>query len=165
MRFWWSQYVVPHYIDVIFLITSSLVLLSTFVFMKLPKGMTGMKFVAAKAKTRKPQSLRPRVGAHLDLICKARKRGTEVVQMTHWFLSGWMMLDVFQDGAFKQQGVAWRGCVAKMFVAAITQARYCSESRRLSKLAIWLPLVGFAWLANQPCDAFYSRYVASGKSR
>jgi len=41
------------------------------------------------------RSVLPRVGAHLDLICK--------------------------DGAFKQQGVAWRGCVAKMFVDAITQ--------------------------------------------
>ena len=75
--------------------------------------------------------------------------GNEVVQMTRDF----SVVTCFQDGAFKQQGVAWRGCVAKIFVDAVTQAGCCSELCWLFKLAIWLPLVG---CANQLCNAFYS---------
>lgn len=78
-----------------------------------------------------------------------------------------MMLDVFQDGAFKQQGVAWRGCVAKMFVDAVTQARLDIAVNRDTFLSSqFAPPSGLCMAVLTSYGMpLLSRYVASGKSR
>lgn len=71
-----------------------------------------------------------------------------------------------QDAASKEQGVAWRGRVAKTFIEAVTQAPDISRS--------WLPLVVqfFIVKAWQPwrfpihgTSKSFARYVASEATR